>query len=593
MRAHAGPRRQRLQRARQGGEVRGRRVRSRGVEAAGLEARRVLGQPERRIAARAQTAHAGLARAGGHLTRAGSGRRAEVARRHQPQHRVHSEPLLRELAEAERQHDRGRLAGALLGPIDRQAHALERARRELQRRPVHRAQHDPLRGHAEVDRGPRQPRRLGGGRRRARARHHLDRPRQRRGRRGPRALAGPEHASEELAQCWSGGLGGIAGAQLQAGRRLAQPLAGSEQRLERQRQRRPRGIAGHVDADRHAAGELAQKRQARLVPARLAHDRHAGHARERSAAGQRLGRRLHWIQRRRLAGAPLGLAKDPAQLVQGPALGPRQLGGRGPGHAGGRQIRRQPAQRFDEPARLAQAAQRASPRGDHRRDRRAERHARTQGIPPETRAAHTQRGGFPGQVLAIPGRKHLGGLAQIAPRPDSPVFSSICQTGGSCSGDLDHGATLARGSDTEASEFSPGPCVGRCMTLAAWTICPTCCEAHLAKSPCPRCVAAAPRARLPAPPPPRQPPAPRQAPAPPLPRPPVRREAQPTSGRVSIGGIVTLALILCGVVLLGLKVSKLGVAFCIVPVGVQSFLRIRERRAERAALSDLGLHLHG
>ncbi len=134
------------------------------------------------------------------------------------------------------------------------------------------------------------------------------------------------------------------------------------------------------------------------------------------------------------------------------------------------------------------------------------------------------------------------------------------------------------------------------MTLAAWTICPTCCEAHLARNACPRCLASAPRqasARLPVPPRPEAP-APRQAPQPPIVRspPPSRAATNGIPLRTSIGGLLTLALILCGVVLLSLHVARLGVAFCIVPVGVQGFLRVREKRAERQALTDLGLRLH-
>jgi len=147
-----------------------------------------------------------------------------------------------------------------------------------------------------------------------------------------------------------------------------------------------------------------------------------------------------------------------------------------------------------------------------------------------------------------------------------------------------------------SAEQKPASHVETAMRLAAWTICSTCCEAHASHQACPRCAvpAAEPTRRAPAAPAAPNPGNPAAADpsrrirlqAAPPPAAPVRSTAPAT--------LITGSVFVCGLVLGATGILPvLGIVLCAVPVGVQSVVRVRERRAERAALADLGLHVQG
>ena len=126
------------------------------------------------------------------------------------------------------------------------------------------------------------------------------------------------------------------------------------------------------------------------------------------------------------------------------------------------------------------------------------------------------------------------------------------------------------------------------MQLAAWTICSSCCEAHLSKVACPRCTGAHPyrankRIEIPAP---------QQAPRP---RPEVQRvtpNRPAPAQKVPVATILSVLVFFTGLMLVGLgMMPAVGIILCAVPVIVRAILHTRERKAERATLANLGLRL--
>ena len=143
-----------------------------------------------------------------------------------------------------------------------------------------------------------------------------------------------------------------------------------------------------------------------------------------------------------------------------------------------------------------------------------------------------------------------------------------------------------------SAEQKPTSHVETAMRLAAWTICSTCCEAHASHQACPRCaVPAEPARRAPAA-------APEASPGKPDPSRRIRLQAAPPAPAparsTAPATLITGSVFVCGLVLGATGILPvLGIVLCAVPVGVQSVVRVRERRAERAALADLGLHVQG
>src|SRR5689334_15121690 len=125
--------------------------------------------------------------------------------------------------------------------------------------------------------------------------------------------------------------------------------------------------------------------------------------------------------------------------------------------------------------------------------------------------------------------------------------------------------------------------------LAAWTICSSCCEAHLSKVACPRCTGTTSRAahkRV-------EIPAAAQAPKP-APRIEHQRPDRTPAKKAPVGVIVSVLLFFTGVMLVAFaKLPALGIVLCSIPVVVQAVLRTRERKAERQGLAaNLGIPLH-
>ena len=143
-------------------------------------------------------------------------------------------------------------------------------------------------------------------------------------------------------------------------------------------------------------------------------------------------------------------------------------------------------------------------------------------------------------------------------------------------------------------KHSRGWCVYPLMHLAAWTICSSCCEAHLSKLACPRCTgttsrAAHKRIEIPAAAQPKRSPSPSTSPGPRL-----KREVAAGAGRkVGSGSVVAALVFITGLVLAGLTIMPvLGIVLTAVPVIVMSVVRSRERRAERQGPSaTLGIPL--
>jgi hypothetical protein len=137
------------------------------------------------------------------------------------------------------------------------------------------------------------------------------------------------------------------------------------------------------------------------------------------------------------------------------------------------------------------------------------------------------------------------------------------------------------------SEQNPVTSVLSAMPLASWTICSTCCEAHPSAQACIRCAVPEVARRAPAP----ADPARRMRAQ--LPANNAQAQAAAPAARSASGATILTAMVfLCGLLLVVVGMMPvLGITLCALPVAVQSVIRVRERRAERAALQDLGLRL--
>jgi len=136
------------------------------------------------------------------------------------------------------------------------------------------------------------------------------------------------------------------------------------------------------------------------------------------------------------------------------------------------------------------------------------------------------------------------------------------------------------------AEQKPGSHVENAMPLASWTICSTCCEAHPSANACPRCAAPEP-ARKPAAASPAQEHPGRRV------RMQLEKLPQPAApSKRSLATVLTAMLFVIGLVMVVVGTLPLvGIALCALPVAVQTGIRVRERRADRAAVANLGYRL--